>query len=290
MPDCRNRNGLLTTNMLKRRVANMLNGPISSIFLIGAHDTGLTTEELAKPYRSFHLATQSASFIERPNPDRLIMINRAKRVAANLEEYAKRLLNCDATSWWFDPIDLDNQIWVSHSKTIPTPDTWGLFDDERGGGQTPARAYGTSTYREQTTSEMTDLDYMWGVTPRYPLSCWRLKIDSQAKVYEIDGPESWHSLCARYPASWCIEDREDRHILVPDWRAVSQDWDGVHLSFGGWITTEQIRYRSSAGESMMEFWNSEKTVWLSSVMVDAEEMPAHYRDRDQIEFEFSSLR
>ena len=161
MPGCRNRNGLLTTNMLKRRVANMLNGPISSIFIIGANDKGLTPEELARPYISFQLATMSASFIERPNTERLIMINRAKRVAVNLEEYAKRLLSCNATSWWFDPIDLDNQIWVSHSKTIPTPDAWGLFDDERGSGQTPTRAYITSTYREQTTSEMTDLDYMW---------------------------------------------------------------------------------------------------------------------------------
>lgn len=277
-------------NMSKQRVTNMLNGPISSIFLIGAYDTGLTTEELARPYLSFQLATRSASFIERPNTDRLIMINRAKRVAVNLEAYASRILSCNEASWWFDPIDLDNQIWVPHSRTTPNPDAWGLFDDEHGGGQTPTRAYITSTYRDQTTSEMTDLDHMTGVTPRYPLACCRLKIDSQVKVYEIAGPESWHNLCAQYPASWDIEQREDRHILVPDWRAVSQDWDGVHLSFGGWITTEQVRRWSSVGESMMEFWNAEKTVWLSAVMTDEEEMPEHYRNRDHIEFEFSSLR
>ena len=277
-------------NMSKQRVTKILNGPIISFFLIGAYDTGLTTEELARPYLSFQLATQSAGFIERPNTDRLIMINRAKRVAVNLEEYASRMLSCNEASWWFDPIDLDNQIWVSHSSTTPNPDAWGLFDDEHGGGQTPTRAYITSTYRVQTTSEMTDLDYMTRVTPRYPLNCWRLKIDSQVKVYENAGPESWHTLCAQYPASWDIEHREDRHILVPDWRAVSQDWDGVHLSFGGWITTEQVRRWSSVGESMMEFWNAEKTVWLSAVMTGAEEMPAHYRDRDQVEFEFYSLR
>ena len=137
----------LIMNMSKQRVTNMLNGPISSIFLIGAYDTGLTTEELARPYLSFQLATQSASFIERPNPDRLIIINRAKRVAVNLEEYALRMLSCNEASWWFDPIDLENQIWVSHSSTAPTPDAWGLFDDERGVRQTPTPAYITSTVR-----------------------------------------------------------------------------------------------------------------------------------------------
>ena len=46
-------------------------------------------------------------------------------------------------------------------------------------------------------------------------------------MFEIHGPADWHDLCVRYPAKGTEDDR-----LVPNWGAVAEEWDGVHLSIG----------------------------------------------------------
>ena len=83
----------------------------------------------------------------------------------------------------------------------------------------------------------------------FPLACWLLQMPPTARIYEIDGPESWHNLCLRYPARGDDDDR-----MVPNWGAAAEDWDGIHLSFWGLLTCEQVRYESTAGWSQQEFW------------------------------------
>ena len=87
-------------------------------------------------------------------------------------------------------------------------------------------------------------------------------------MFEIHGPSDWHELCVRYPA---VEEDDGR--LVPNWGAVSEEWDGVHLSLGGLLTTEQARYESSAGWTMLEYWHAEQTYWLRSLEVESTRMP-----------------
>jgi hypothetical protein len=49
---------------------------------------------------------------------------------------------------------------------------------------------------------------------------------------------------------------------VPDWEAVSHDWDGVHLTFGGFLTSSLVRTEGSQGWSRLWSWESERTLWL----------------------------
>ena len=63
----------------------------------------------------------------------------------------------------------------------------------------------------------------------------------EVRVFEIHGPSDWHNLSVRYPAKVTEDDR-----LVPNWGAVAEEWDGVHLSLGGLLTAEQNRYESPA--------------------------------------------
>ena len=64
---------------------------------------------------------------------------------------------------------------------------------------------------------------------------------------------------------------------MPDWGAAAEDWDGVHVSLGGLLTTEQVRYESKGGVSMLLFTESELTYWLRGFPSDAERLP----DRDR---------
>ena len=67
----------------------------------------------------------------------------------------------------------------------------------------------------------------------------------------------------------------DPEWLVPDWGAAAEDWDGVHLSLGGLLTAEQVRYQSEDGISMLNFWQAEQTYWLRGFVSNARRLPDH---------------
>ena len=95
----------------------------------------------------------------------------------------------------------------------------------------------------------------WAITTvRFRWRGGRCVSRQDARVFEINGPSDWHGLCVRYQARGTEDDR-----LVPNWGAVSEEWDGVHLSLGGLLTTEQGRYESPAGWTMLESWHAEQT-------------------------------
>ena len=87
-------------------------------------------------------------------------------------------------------------------------------------------------------------------------------------MFEIHGPADWHELCVQYPAKYTKDSR-----LVPNWGAVAEEWDGVHLSFGGFLTAEQNRHESAAGWTMLDFWHAEQTYWLRALKTETERQP-----------------
>ncbi|MFW6195025.1 MAG: hypothetical protein ACOC5M_00705, partial [Chloroflexota bacterium] len=121
----------------------------------------------------------------------------------------------------------------------------------------------------------------WDVR-EYRIACWKMIAEASARVYEIAGPEDWHALCLRYPVEvgetaardlrkrWPGADR-----LTPDWQAVANDWDGVHLSLGGLLTAAQVVNRTPAGWSVQWGWECELTVWLRWVFEAMERLPDH---------------
>lgn len=57
-----------------------------------------------------------------------------------------------------------------------------------------------------------------------------------------------------------------RRHLVPDWASVARDWDGVHLSWAGLVTTEGFVSDLADGDVvMLRYWFTERTLWLNDV-------------------------
>lgn len=57
-----------------------------------------------------------------------------------------------------------------------------------------------------------------------------------------------------------------RRHLVPEWRSVAERYDGVHLSWAGFITSEGCITDLGAGDvAMLRYWFSERTHWLANV-------------------------
>ena len=62
---------------------------------------------------------------------------------------------------------------------------------------------------------------------------------------------------------------------MPDWRRVADAYDGVHLSWAGFITSEGCIVDLGDGDvAMLRYWFSERTHWLRDVFGDPEPLAA----------------
>jgi len=132
---------------------------------------------------------------------------------------------------------------------------------------------------------------------------WSVEVDPAARVYRIDRPEDWVALVERFPkvasrehSGWELPGVNSRrepdrvgleslsggrarrsHIqghLLPDWRAVAAHFDGVHLSWAGFLTTEGYISDLPGGEvTMLRYWSSERTHWLNDVFGERTPLP-----------------
>jgi hypothetical protein len=110
--------------------------------------------------------------------------------------------------------------------------------------------------------------------------CWPLTPRPAAEVYEIRGPEDWTALVGRYPLDvtksrwhdWFKVTGRAGTWLIPDYAAVAADYDGVHLTVGGYLTTAGRALPvdgtagSNAAATMLAGWDPDLTYWLTDVL------------------------
>ena len=127
-----------------------------------------------------------------------------------------------------------------------------------------------------------------------PTSRWLLPVRSDARLWIIHQPADWARLVETYPKAalgthggWelpgpnqhpsettVLRSIATQHAVrtevtnheLPDWERVAADFDGVHLSWAGFLTTEGfISDLSDGGVTMLRYWGSEHTLWLHDV-------------------------
>lgn len=129
-----------------------------------------------------------------------------------------------------------------------------------------------------------------------PITRWSVTIDRDARVFEINDPDDWASLCTTFPlarprrpnSSWELPGTNQDHadalasvpqqlalctemeqFVEPDWDAVADRWDGIHLSWRGFLTCEGCVIDLGGRKvAMLRNWNSERTLWLNPVLGD----------------------
>lgn len=283
------------------RVEDLLNSPVGCHFLVTLVESALSPEVLADPKVSLWLAAGSAESVNIYHHEKHVH----RRITAELSSLAREkaaqartIIEHPGTAWWFDDIDLNAQAWVSIHGTLnkfiygipPDPMGWQRPRNpssrwERK-AQKPYSNQTTSTlYGPHLTSELVAYadrvgDYMC----EFPLAWWSVRFLEKVRVFEIHGPADWHELCVRYPAKYTRDSR-----LVPNWGAVAEEWDGVHLSFGGFLTAEQNRHEAvggwKAGWTMLDFWHAEQTYWLRALKTETERQPDFHEDMGPPEVE-----
>lgn len=244
-----------------RRVSELLSSPLGCAFLVVIDSSNISHSAAAEPSVSIRAAALAAKSVNVHRVDHEEILESVFRRARLLQSLARSILETPSSHWWFEPIARDRQAWVSREGKEPSPDAFvtpksPLNNWERYAQKSGSGLY-TSTIFNGEPSALTAADQ--GIPDLYfdgPHTSWRLNVKTEARVYEITGPLQWHELCERYPGVG-----EDGRI-VPDWSAVADDWDGVHLTLGGLLTSHLVQIDSDEGWSKLWGWDVEQTLWL----------------------------
>lgn len=200
------------------------------------------------------------------------------------------------------PEAIEQQWWTTHDG-MSDHELTPLFNDfERvydAGQFTWAGLWTVTNPPEFAHAQLIDA---WEMEPG-PVARWRLPIRPEARVFEIHRPQDWVRLVTEHPRRaatngecWELPSRNQdlsgiasllevpgqqaargtmRTHLVPDWKSVAEQYDGVHLSWAGFITSEGYITDLAGGDvAMLRYWFSERTHWLADVFGDPEPLAA----------------
>ena len=103
---------------------------------------------------------------------------------------------------------------------------------------------------------------------------WAVGIDPAARVYEVHEPGDWGRLAAAHPRDVTASRRHDwgrwtgreGRWILPDWRSVAAQWDGVHVSVAGYLSTAGMAVDTTDGAAtLLAGWDADQTLWLRDV-------------------------
>jgi len=125
----------------------------------------------------------------------------------------------------------------------------------------------------------------WTHARSYPV-----RVAPDARICEIRGPGDWQDLAVRYPldvtrsrgSSWsaAVPQSEGWSWVMPDWSAVAEEYDGVHLTVAGYLSTAGAPLAAGAvpdagtalaALTVLAGWAPGETWWLNDVLEPAGE-------------------
>jgi hypothetical protein len=239
----------------------------------------------------------------------------ADEIGAVLEPVARAVTAAPATRWWSGPVDRDRQQYAQFLSRdgdfdMEPPALTGAADRvARWREQSAERERAAARLPSDPAANYTDwwwsapaLAGLISTTRSVPglgalrLSlvedslgwpealCWPLTPRSAARVYEIRGPQDWTALVERYPFEvtksrwhdWFKVTGRAGTWLIPDYAAMAADYDGVHLTLGGYLTTAGRALpvdgtaQPGTAATMLAGWDPDLTYWLADVLEPAE--------------------
>jgi hypothetical protein len=107
---------------------------------------------------------------------------------------------------------------------------------------------------------------------------WAIGIDPGARVREILGPADWARLAAEFPRDVTASRRYDWDRwtgqrgpwILPDWLAAAREWDGIHLSIGGYLTAARLPLAAGSAMTLLAGWEPDQTLWLNDSFTTAD--------------------
>lgn len=120
---------------------------------------------------------------------------------------------------------------------------------------------------------------------------WPVYPPSTAQVFEITGPDAWTVLVADHPLGVSASRRHDwwrvtgwdGTWLIPDWAAVAERFDAVHLTVDGYLSAAgrglPVDVPGPPARTVLAGWDPDATWWLTDVLPELGEA-TDWRRRD----------
>lgn len=249
----------------------------------------MSPAEAVKPETSLHLLANAVGELNPWDGAHDGIVERLMRDAQQHVDLARALLVEPGIERWWAPLDREQQIWMQPwaDKVFPSPDT---FPEPAGPPsrfehytQYPENHISTSTRVGEWTAQLavcTSGTTDWILD--YPAQRTLVRVSSDARVYEVIDADHWHMLVATHgvrstPEMTFHPDTRDvpwgaNDGLVPNWSAISREWDGVHVTRWAFLTGTQVRVTSEAGWTEMWSGEGEETTWLRWAFDAVEDM------------------
>jgi hypothetical protein len=241
-------------------------------------------------------------------------------VIAALRPVADAVASSPAAAWWSTPVDLAALRYTSlfddaHPPSRPTLTgarerlhRWRaeMLGDDRAAAtdrpadpaaplsgcwwSTPAMASLITTTRPLPGLGSIELAWEEDSFGQRSALVWPLTTTRVPRVWEIDGPEAWVRLVNRYPLDVTNARRHDWYRTtgrvgtwrIPNWRAVADECDAVHVSVAGYLTTATRALPLADGDSatVLAGWNPDQTWWLTDVLATTTSQPESWHGAD----------
>jgi hypothetical protein len=281
---------------LGRELTRLAEGAESAVG--GSDADGRLLEALAQ-------STDSAMYWQ--PPDEIDDALAERSVSAALVPVARALTAVPAVRWWSGPLDRDRQQFIEfvfdgEQGSEEPPELVGAavglrqwrestLEDELQSVSRPADPAANYSGNWWSTPNVTGIfSTTRSLTRRGPAGlrlvedsmgwrravCWPVEPHAAARVLEIRGPADWANLVARYPLEvtrsrwhdWFKVTGRAGSWLLPDYTAVAADYDAIHLSVGGYLTTAglAIPVENDASCTLLAGWSPDETYWLADVL------------------------
>jgi hypothetical protein len=89
----------------------------------------------------------------------------------------------------------------------------------------------------------------------YPWHVWKVVSGTTVRVCDVTTAAQWEELVLRHPA---VSDG----LIYPDWQAIAQEWDAVHITIRAIAAIQGMRLQTSQGLLAPSYWDVETTFWL----------------------------
>lgn len=118
---------------------------------------------------------------------------------------------------------------------------------------------------------------------------WPIAPAETPRLYELADPTDWVRLCRDYPrdvtnakrGDWWRATGRDGLWVMPDWPAVARDWDAVHLTVRGYLTTAgRALDVDDEQATVLAGWDPDSTFWLNDVLRLAGRARHWWRDQE----------
>jgi hypothetical protein len=267
------------------------------------------SEQLPSEFGEFALMTallesvDAARYWQEPyEVDRLLA---DPRVQAALAPVAEAVASSPEAAWWSTPLDRERQRYVQWLDETPgePPALVGARPQLE---QWKARTVADELQSRERPYGLAEnvSGYWWSAPQLVPLvtttralpllaavglvlvedtfgwqqaRVWSLRPASDARVFEITGSDAWAELAGRYPLDVSLSRRHDwwratgydGSWLIPDWAAVASDYDAVHLTVLGYLTTAGRALSFGDSHAVLAGWNPDETYWLADVLAES---------------------